>query len=55
MRHPHQLTERFRMPKEWAHLSLLNASYLDLSERDEPVLKEGDTLSIRPPVAGGAD
>jgi sulfur-carrier protein len=52
---PHQIIARFRVPREQAHLCLLNGVYLEPSERDRPVFEEGDTLAVWPPVAGGSD
>ena len=51
---PHQVIDRFRVPREQAHLCLLNGVYLEPSERDRPMFKEGDTLAVWPPVAGGS-
>ena len=50
---PNQLIDRYNVPRPMAHLVVLNGVYLHPSERDKPVLKEGDTLAIWPPVAGG--
>ena len=48
------LIDRFRVPREMAHLVLLNGVYLHPEERDQPGrVREGDTLAIWPPVAGG--
>jgi sulfur-carrier protein len=47
------ILEKFNVPKESAHLVLLNGIYLDIEEREVPKLKEGDTLAVWPPVAGG--
>ena len=48
------LIDRFRVPREMAHLVLLNGVYLPPAERDQPGrIREGDTLAIWPPVAGG--
>ena len=44
---------RCDVPKEKAHLFLLNGVYLTLEQRDQPTFKEGDTLAVWPPVAGG--
>ena len=52
---PHQIIDRFGVPREQAHLCLLNGVYLEPSERDRPLFEEGDTLAVWPPVAGGAD
>ncbi len=47
------ILDRFNVPKEDAHLVLLNGVYLEPEEREQPKFKEGDTLAIWPPVAGG--
>lgn len=42
------------LPVDLAHLVLLNGNYVDPRQRDSlNVFKEGDTLAIWPPVAGG--
>ncbi len=50
---PFNVIDRFQVPRESAHLVLLNGVYVSPADRDQPVLKEGDTLAIWPPVAGG--
>ncbi len=45
--------ERYHIPRERAHLILLNGVYLTPEQREQPAFKEGDTLAIWPPVAGG--
>ena len=47
------ILDKFNVPKESAHLVLLNGIYLDPEEREEPKFNEGDTLAVWPPVAGG--
>ena len=47
------ILDRFNVPKESAHLVLLNGVYLQPEEREKPTFSEGDTLAIWPPVAGG--
>lgn len=44
---------RFNIPGELVHLVLLNGVYLHPEERASTRFKEGDTLAIWPPVAGG--
>jgi molybdopterin converting factor small subunit len=44
---------RFNIPSEMIHLVLLNGVYLHPEEREKPNFKDGDTLAIWPPVAGG--
>jgi sulfur-carrier protein len=45
--------DQFKVPREMAHLVLLNGIYLHPGEREQPKFKDGDTLAIWPPVAGG--
>ncbi len=47
-----QLIEEYRVPNSEIHLVLLNGLFVSESDRDQPV-KDGDTLAIWPPVAGG--
>ena len=44
--------DRFNIPMEQAHIVLVNGKFV-CDERDQCRLKEGDVLSIWPPVAGG--
>jgi sulfur-carrier protein len=50
---PVDVLRRLNVPLEQAHLWLLNGFYLEPDQRTEPVIKDGDTLAIWPPVAGG--
>lgn len=50
---PYQVIDRFKVPRQEAHLVLLNGVYLSPDERDKPAFRDGDTLAIWPPVAGG--
>ena len=45
--------ERYHVPRERAHLVLLNGVYLTPEQREQATFKEGDTLAVWPPVAGG--
>ena len=45
--------DRFKVPRESAHLVLVNGVFLAPEDRDKPLLQDGDTLAIWPPVAGG--
>lgn len=47
------IIDRYHVPRERTHLVLVNGVYSVESDRDRCVLKEGDTLAIWPPVAGG--
>lgn len=48
----YDIIDRYGVPREDAHLVLVNGVYLQLPERFEP-LKENDVLAVWPPVAGG--
>jgi molybdopterin synthase sulfur carrier subunit len=50
---PHQLIDQYRVPRELAHLVLCNGVYVAPADRDKPVIREGDTIAVWPPVAGG--
>ncbi len=45
--------DRCHVPREKAHLVLLNGVFLTPEQCEQPNLKEGDTLAVWPPVAGG--
>ncbi len=47
------ILDKFNVPKESAHLVLLNGVYIDLDEREKSIFNDGDTLAVWPPVAGG--
>ncbi len=47
------IIDSYFVPRERTHLVLVNGVYSCESDRDLPILKEGDTLAIWPPVAGG--
>lgn len=50
----HQIIDQFSVPRERAHLVLINGHYIDHAGRDEPgVVTDGDVIAIWPPVAGG--
>ena len=50
---PYQLIDRYRVPRQQAHLVLLNGVYVKPEDRDKAVFQDGDTLAVWPPVAGG--
>ena len=47
------ILEKFQVPKDSAHLVLLNGIYLEPDERNKSIFKDGDTIAVWPPVAGG--
>ena len=47
------ILDKYNVPKESAHLVLLNGVYLDIDERNMANFSDGDTLAVWPPVAGG--
>ena len=48
-----QVIEQLKVPAEKVHNVLVNGVYCAPPDRDQNNLKEGDTLAIWPPVAGG--
>jgi molybdopterin converting factor small subunit len=48
-----EIIDRHRVPRDLAHLVLVNGCFAAQENRDRTVLNEGDTLAIWPPVAGG--
>lgn len=51
---PNDIIDRYKVPRELAHLVLINGLFTGAEDRDRPGrLREGDTLAIWPPVAGG--
>jgi sulfur carrier protein ThiS len=45
--------EPFGLPQKMVHLVLVNGVYVAPEHRMTHVLKDGDTLAIWPPIAGG--
>jgi sulfur carrier protein ThiS len=43
----------FLLPPKLTHLVLLNGVFIPAEERAAVVLKEGDTVAVWPPIAGG--
>ena len=48
-----QIIERFALPQKLVHLVLIDGTYLSPAERPGRALREGETLAIWPPIAGG--
>ena len=48
-----EIIDRFNVPRELAHLVLINGIFINPDQRDTQTFCEGDTLAIWPPVAGG--
>ncbi|MGU9957695.1 MAG: MoaD/ThiS family protein [Arenicellales bacterium WSBS_2016_MAG_OTU3] len=47
------IIDHYNVPRELAHLVLVNGVYACDTDRDTFILNEDDTLAIWPPVAGG--
>ena len=48
-----ELIARLNVPPTRVHLVLLNGVYMKPDQRDSARLRNGDTLAMWPPVAGG--
>lgn len=50
----YDLIDHFKVPRESAHLVLINGVYFGDEERSQAgLISEGDVIAIWPPVAGG--
>ena len=47
------LMERYRVPREQAHLVVCNGLFMPPSRREAYQLQNGDVIALWPPVAGG--
>jgi sulfur carrier protein ThiS len=47
------LIERFRLPGRMCHLVLVDGRFVPPDERAGRALRDGETLAIWPPIAGG--
>ncbi len=50
---PNGILKRFNVPHASIHLVLINGIYIEPAARERAEFKEGDTLAVWPPVAGG--
>lgn len=50
---PHQVMDLCHVPRDRAHLVVLNGIFVPPHQRDSLALSENDTLALWPPVAGG--
>jgi sulfur carrier protein ThiS len=48
-----QVIERFALPEKSCKLVLVDGSFVPPNERATRALKDGETLAIWPPIAGG--
>ena len=48
-----QVIERFALPQKSCHLVLIDGNFVPPAERASRPLKDGETLAIWPPIAGG--
>jgi sulfur carrier protein ThiS len=48
-----QVIERFGLPQKSCHLVLVDGSFVQAAARGTRMLKDGETLAIWPPIAGG--
>jgi len=48
-----QLIRRFSLPEKLVHLVLIDGNLVPPGERAGRIMRDGETLAIWPPVAGG--
>jgi sulfur carrier protein ThiS len=48
-----QVIERFGLPQQSCHLVLIDGNFVPAAERGTRILRDGETLAIWPPIAGG--
>jgi sulfur carrier protein ThiS len=48
-----QVIEKFGLPQKLCHLVLIDGTFIPPATRASRALKEGETLAIWPPIAGG--
>jgi sulfur carrier protein ThiS len=48
-----ELIDRFGLPRKMCHLVLIDGYFVPPGEREGRALREGETLAIWPPIAGG--
>jgi sulfur carrier protein ThiS len=48
-----QIIESFNLPEKLVHLVLIDGRFVPPGERASRLLRDGETLAIWPPVAGG--
>lgn len=49
----HEVIDRFKVPRQRAHLVVCNGVIMHLADRDRHQLREGDVIALWPPIAGG--
>jgi molybdopterin converting factor small subunit len=47
------LIDRYNLPPKLTHLVLINGVYVAPEARSSTALREGDTVAMWPPIAGG--
>jgi sulfur carrier protein ThiS len=48
-----QVIERFGLPEKSCHLVLIDGNFVPAAARGGRILRDGETLAIWPPIAGG--
>jgi len=47
------LIDRYNLPPKLTHLVLINGAYIAPQARASTALRDGDTVAVWPPIAGG--
>ena len=48
-----QIIDLLELPRNRIHLVLRNGSFVEVQDRDLPLIEEGDAVAFWPPIAGG--
>ena len=48
-----QIIDLLELPRNRVHLVLQNGAFVEVEDRDLPLIEEGDAIAFWPPIAGG--
>ena len=48
-----QIIDLLELPRNRVHLVLRNGAFVEMEDRDLPLIEDGDAIAFWPPIAGG--